>query len=103
MRYEVEVEWTEASRSEKITRTTFAFDWAGARAEYASLFAARGPEAGGPGEGPDGDASSSDEDGSGSTSEAQRRRKQREGGEAGGGDAEYEALKKELERLLESQ
>ena len=47
MRYEVEVEWTEASRPEKITRTTFAFDWPEFEVENASLFAAGGAEAGG--------------------------------------------------------
>lgn len=36
-RYDIEVEWSEGPRLEKLTRTTFAFDWAGAAEELAKL------------------------------------------------------------------
>jgi len=107
MRYEVEVEWTEASSAQKITRTTFAFDWEEAQAENPDLFAAGGL---------DGDASSgesgtddedSSEDGDSPTDEDRRRSSsEREGSSENrdGGDAKQkliEELKKQLKKYME--
>ncbi len=41
-RYDVEVEWLEAGQPQRVQRTTFAFDWTGARETYAELFTAAG-------------------------------------------------------------
>ncbi|MEE8164853.1 MAG: hypothetical protein V3T64_04730, partial [Myxococcota bacterium] len=107
MRYDVEVEWTEAGRPEKISRTPFAFDWAGAREEYASLFAAGGFEADGSRDGRDGDSSkdadsSKDDDSRRSKSERERRGEERDGG-GGDGDSleqQKEEIKRQFERFL---
>jgi type II secretory pathway pseudopilin PulG len=85
MRYDVEVEWTEASRPETITTTTFAFDWTGAREEFPELFAAGGSDPDGSRGSRDGDSSDdrdsrSDEDGRESRDDRQRRDDQRDSG-----------------------
>ena len=110
MRYEVEVEWTEASRPEKITRTTFAFDWPEFEVENASLFAAGGAEAGGSTAGRDGDSSADGDsskagDSSRSKNDTERRAEQRAGGDAGGdgsrGGDSLEQQKEELRRAFQ--
>lgn len=45
-RYEVRVEWIEGALPESIRRTTYGFDWEGARAALPDLFQAPGEDAG---------------------------------------------------------
>ena len=45
-RYEVRIEWIEGALPESIRRTTYGFDWEGARAELPDLFQAAGEETG---------------------------------------------------------
>ncbi|HEB91349.1 MAG TPA: hypothetical protein ENI85_17365 [Deltaproteobacteria bacterium] len=44
--YEIEVAWIEQSGPQHVTRTTFAFDWQAASAEFAELFQAAGGDLG---------------------------------------------------------
>jgi prepilin-type N-terminal cleavage/methylation domain-containing protein len=57
LRYEIAVAWEEGSVSQQLRRTTFAFDWEGARRELPDLFTS-----GDGGENAEGDSSSSSED-----------------------------------------
>ena len=114
MRYEIEVEWTEATRPEKITRTTFAFDWEAAQTEYASLFEAGGGKPAGStddrdGDSSDDDSSSKDENKPRSKSEKKRRSEQgdtsQDNSDTGSGDSlqqQKEELKRAFQRFLDS-
>lgn len=47
LRYEIRVEWLEGADPQQVRRTTYAFDWEGARAALPGLFAAEAPGDGG--------------------------------------------------------
>jgi hypothetical protein len=65
-RYEIEVEWLEANELQKVTRTTFAFDWPSAQADPTGVFGAAAAGAAGL----DGGEAGSDEEDSDSDAEA---------------------------------
>jgi len=107
-RYDVEVQWMEAEGPQKISRTTFAFDWETASIELATLFqATSGGELGAGSEGESGersgDGTTGRDSGSSSTGDSQRSGRDRDSRSKSGQESEVDIMKRLLEEKARSQ